>query len=66
MAIIGVIKWFSRLQIIGEFRAAEILMSKGSSIADICKKIGVIDVTFSGLRKLYGEMQVFEAKRLRE
>jgi transposase-like protein len=57
---------FTPEQIIGKLREAEVLMSKGASLADACKKIGVTDVTFYRWRKLYGGMQVSEAKRLKE
>ena len=62
----GVRKMFTPEQIIGKLREAEVLMSKGASLADACKKIGVTDVTFYRWRKLYGGMQVSEAKRLKE
>ena len=53
-------------QIIGKLREAEVLMSKGASVVEVCKKIGVTDVTFYRWRKLYGGMQVPEAKRMKE
>ncbi len=62
----GVRKMFTPEQIIGKLREAEVLMSKGSSVAEVCRKIGVTDVTFYRWRKLYGGMQVSEAKRLKE
>jgi putative transposase len=62
----GVRKIFKPEQIIGKLREAEVLMSKGASLADVCKKIGVTDVTFYRWRKIYGGMKVSEAKRLKE
>jgi len=62
----GVRKMFTPEQVIGKLREAEVLMSKGASLADVCKKIGVTNVTFYRWRKLYGGMQVSEAKRLKE
>jgi transposase-like protein len=59
-------KGFTPEQIIGKLREAEVLLSKGSSIAEACRKIGVTDVTYYRWRKLYGGMQVTEAKRMRE
>jgi transposase-like protein len=41
-------------------------MSKGASLANACEKIGVTDATFYRWRKLYGSMQVSQAKRLKE
>ena len=62
----GVRKMFTPEQIIGKLREAEVLMSKGASLSDVCKKIGVTDVTFYRWRKLYGGMKVSKAKRLKE
>jgi len=53
-------------QIIGKLREAEVLMSKGASVVEVCKKIGVTDVTFYRWRKLYGGMQIAEAKRMKD
>jgi len=54
----GVRKMFTAEQIIGKLREAEVLMSKGALVADVCKKIGITGVTFYRWRKLYGGMQV--------
>jgi putative transposase len=59
-------KGFSPEQIIEKLREAEVLLSTGASIAEVCRKIGVTDVTFYRWRKLYGGMQVAEAKRMKE
>ena len=59
-------KGFTAEQIIGKLREAEVLMSKGTSVAEVCRKIGVTDVTFYRWRKLYGGMQVSETKRMKE
>ncbi len=42
----GVRKMFTPEQIIGKLREAEVLLSKGSSVAEDCRKIGVTEVTF--------------------
>ena len=39
-------KRYSSEQIIGYLREAEILQSKGSTIPQICKKIGVMEQTY--------------------
>ena len=62
----GAKKGFTHEHIIGKLREAEVLMSKGASVAYVCRKIGVTYVTFYRWRKLYGGMQVSEAKRLKE
>ncbi len=59
-------KGFSPEQIIGKLREAEILLGKGSSIEEMCRKIGVTNVTFYRWRKLYGGMQISEAKRMKD
>ncbi len=53
-------------QIINKLREAEVLLSQGSSVAAICKKIGVTDQTYYRWRKEYGGMRVDQAKRLKE
>ena len=57
---------FSPEQIIGKLREAEVLLSKGASVAEVCRRIGITDVTFYRWRKLYGGMQIAEAKRMKE
>jgi transposase-like protein len=59
-------KGFTPEQIIGKLREAEVLLSKGASIAETCRKIGVTEVTFYRWRKLYGGMQIAESKRMKE
>lgn len=38
----------------------------GARAADVCRKLGVTDQTFSRWRRKYGGMDVSEAKRLRQ
>jgi transposase-like protein len=59
-------KGFTPEQIIGKLREAEVLLSKGVSVAEVCRSIGVTDVTFYRWRKLYGGMQIAEVKRMKE
>jgi transposase-like protein len=53
-------------QIINKLREAEIMLSQGTSIAVICKKIGVVEQTYYRWRKEYGGMRVEQAHRLKE
>jgi putative transposase len=53
-------------QIINKLREAEILLSQGTTVAVICKKLGVTDVTYYRWRKDYGGMRVDQAKRLKD
>jgi len=64
-------KRYSSEQIIGYLREAEILQAKGSTIPQICKKIGVTEQTYyrrrKGVRQFErGSSQPFEGSRERE
>ena len=41
------------------------LLGQGSQVADVCKRLGVSEQTYYRWRKLYGGMQVDQAKRLK-
>ena len=53
-------------QIINMLRQADILISEGNTIPQICKKLGISDNTYYRYRKEYGGMEVSQAKRLKE
>ena len=53
-------------QIINKLREAEVLLSQGTTLAVIWKKIGVSDCTYYRWRKEYGGMRVDQAHRLKE
>jgi len=53
-------------QIIKKLRDAEVLQSKGGTVDQICRKLGVSDVTYYRWRKEYGGMQVEQARRLKD
>jgi putative transposase len=59
-------KGYSPEQIINKLREAEILLSQGSTIAQVTKKIGVSDYTYYRWRKEYGGMTVDQAHRLKD
>ena len=59
-------KRYSAEQIIGYLREAEVLLAKGGSIPQICKKIGIAEQTYYRWRKEYGSLSVDQAKRLKE
>ena len=59
-------KRYSSEQIIGYLREAEILQAQGSTIPQICKKIGVVEQTYYRWRKEYGSLNVDQARRLKE
>jgi len=45
-------------QIIGKLRQAEVMLSQGATVAEVCRKIEVTDVTFYRWRREYGGMRV--------
>lgn len=53
---------FTEEQIIRALREVD----AGARAADVCRKLGVTDQTFSRWRRKYGGMDVSEAKRLRQ
>ena len=57
---------FTAEQIIKKLREGEVLISKGESVAQVIRKLGVSDVTYYRWRKEYGGMQVEQARRLKE
>ena len=59
-------KRYSPEQIIGYPREAEVLLSKGSTVPQICRKIGIAEQTYYRWRKEYGSLSVDQARRLKE
>jgi transposase-like protein len=59
-------KIYTPEQIIGKLREAEVLLSKGHSIEQTSRQLGVTEQTYYRWRKQYGGMRVEQAKRLRE
>jgi len=59
-------KGFTAEQIIKKLREAEVLISKGGTISQVIRKLGVSDVTYYRWRKEYGGMQIEQAKRLKD
>jgi putative transposase len=53
-------------QIIAKLREAEVELSRGQSVAEVCRKIGVTDQTYYRWRKVYGGLRMDQAKRLKE
>ena len=53
-------------QIIGYLREAEVLLSKGSTVGQVCRKIGIAEQTYYRWRKDYGSVSVDQARRLKE
>jgi len=59
-------KGYSPEQVIHKLREAEVLLSQGVAVVEVCRKIGVTDVTYYRWRKEYGGMRVDQARRLKE
>ena len=52
-------------QIITKLREAEVAMSTGSSVGEVCRQIGVTEQTFYRWRNEYGGLSIDQAKRLK-
>ncbi len=59
-------KGFSAEQIIGKLREAEVLLSQGSTVGEVGRKLGVTEQTYYRWRREYGGMRVEQARRLKE
>jgi transposase-like protein len=53
-------------QIVRKLREAEILISQGNTIGQASRQLGITEQTYYRWRKLYGGMQVSQAKKLKE
>jgi len=53
-------------QIIAKLREAEVLLSKGQTVVEIVRHLGITEQTYYRWRKAYGGMQVNQALRLKE
>ena len=59
-------KGFSAEQIIGKLREAEVLLSQGSTVSEVSRKLSVTEQTYYRWRREYGGMRVEQARRLKE
>ena len=57
---------FTPEQIIGKLREVEVLVSKGATVADASRQIGVTEQTLYRWRKEYGGMRIDQARRLKD
>jgi transposase-like protein len=53
-------------EIVNKLRRADVELSKGASVAQACKQIGVTEQTYYRWRREYGGMKVGQAKRLKD
>ena len=59
-------KRHSAEEIVNKLRQADVELSKGSSIAQACKAIGITDQTYYRWRREYGGLKVDQARRLKD
>ena len=53
-------------EIITKLREADVLQSKGQSVGEACRQIGVSEQTYYNWRKEYGGLRVDQAKRFKQ
>ena len=53
-------------EIVNKLRQADVELSKGQTVAGICKLIGVTEQTYYRWRQEYGGLKVDQAKRFKE
>ena len=59
-------KRFSAEEIVNKLREAEVHLSKGMTVVQMCKQLGVTDQTYYRWRREYGGLKVDQARRLKE
>lgn len=59
-------KRYKAEDIIHKLREADVLLAQGKTVADVCRALGVTDVTYYRWRKEYGGLKVEQAKRMKE
>ncbi len=59
-------KRFTVKQIINHSREAEVLLSQGRSVGEVCRQIGVSEQSYYRWRTKHGDLKVNQARRLKE
>jgi transposase-like protein len=59
-------KRHSAEEVVNKLRQADVELAKGSTIAAMCKVLGITDQTYFRWRKEYGGLKVDQAKRFKE
>lgn len=59
-------KGFTGEQIIGKLREAEVLLSQGSTVGEVSRKLGITEQTYYRWRREYGGMRIEQARRFKE
>ena len=53
-------------QIISMLREADVQLSRGQKVAQICRELGIAEQTYYRWRREYGGLKVSQARRLKE
>ena len=59
-------KRYTPEQIIGMLREAEVALSQGQTVGQVCRTLSVSDQSYYRWRKEYGGLRTDQAKRLKE
>ena len=59
-------KRHSAEEVISKLRESEVLQSKGQTLVQVCKALGVTQQTYYRWRKEFGGLKVDQAKRLKQ
>jgi len=59
-------KRYSAEQIIGMLREAEVRLSQGHRVGEVCRGLGISEQSYYRWRREYGGMEVSQAQRLKE
>jgi transposase-like protein len=59
-------KRFTPEQIIGILREADVKLSQGRSIEQLCRELSITEQTYYRWRREYGGMKVTQARRLKD
>jgi len=57
---------FTAEQIISHLREAEVLLSQGKSVGEVCRQLEVSENTYYRWRREYGGLEIDQAKRFKE
>ena len=59
-------KRFTPEQIIRKLREAEVALSKGMTVGQVCRQLDIAEQTYYRWRKEYGGIKVSQAQRMKE
>jgi len=59
-------KRFTAEQIIGLLREADVRLSQGRNVGQICREMGITEQTYYRWRKEYGGMKTAQVKKLKD